>query len=100
MKPLAILGVVLALGLLGACSLNPQPLPPEGPDGSLEAGNVLDDAGTKDASAPPSGDATTGIDAANDVESIDAGDAESDAGDAETDASDAETDAELDARDD
>jgi hypothetical protein len=90
------LGCVLAgFGVLVACSLNPQPLPPDNPDassmGADGAGGGMDgtfgDAGTfADAAQPNGNDAEAGADAA--------GDASEDA------ASDASTDAPLDSSDD
>ena len=49
---------VLVVGVVGACSLNPQPLPPDNPDGATGA----DIDATSDA-MPQSGDAGFGVDA-------------------------------------
>jgi hypothetical protein len=104
MKLRAIVVVLFAFACsAGACSLNPQPLPPGSYDGStagLDAGKGGSDATAfGDAGAPPPEDA--GVDApVLDGDAGDAGDAESDAttdaGDAEVDASDAEADAATD----
>ncbi len=85
----------------GACSLNPQPLPPGSYDGStagLDAGKGgADSSAFGDVAAPPVEDA--GADGSPTLDGG-AGDAESaaatDAADAEVDASDAEADATTD----
>jgi hypothetical protein len=106
---LAVLG---AFGVGVACSLNPQPLPPGSPDGSLglDSGGSKDGASSfGDAGNPPPADAGADVEvpgsdasandaAATDAEA-DAGDAETDAGDAATDADDASADATIDAAD-
>jgi hypothetical protein len=76
-----------------ACSLNPQPLPPETADGGID-GSMLSgpdsagggfDAGNADTSPPPAGDAST--DAAEDASEGGEGDAgDSGEGDALADA--------------
>ena len=96
--------VVLGLGVAAACSLNPQPYPPDTNDGgkggfdatTSDVANGLGDSGSvedaaEETSPPPGSDA--------------GGDAATDAGDAETDAatdaaSDAESDAATDAPND
>ncbi len=74
----------------GACSLNPQPLPPGQYDaattGSPDAGKGDDGGAFGDGGVP------TSEDAGSDASEEDAGDAETDAG-----AGDAEVDAEVDA---
>ena len=86
-----VLFALVLAAAAAACSLNPQPFPPDNPDGSQS----LNDAGKGDDSAT-FGDATGAIpDAAGDGEPV----PESDAGDA-GDASDALVDAPLDALDD
>lgn len=101
MKSRWVICLALVVGVAGACSLNPQPLPPDNPDGSLEAGNVPNDATTTfgDSSTPGS-DSGAGEDASDAAStdgapSADASDA-SDAADA-TNATDADV---ADARDD
>ena len=89
-----LVAAALALGVAGACSLNPQPLPPGEPDGSIDAAGALADSsadafGFEDSSPTPGGEDAD----------ADATTTSSDASDGETDAADAETDADLDARD-
>lgn len=93
-RTLWLLGLMLAPAALGvACSLNPQPLPPDNPD----AGGLAIDGGTKDAT--PTGFDSGGGDASFDAAPPPPGDggedASEDASDAETDAADA-SDADAD----
>lgn len=82
--------VVACLGAPLACSLNPQPLPPDTPDGSM---NVKDGAGGGvDATFGDAGQAFDGAPTAADAEAdVDAGT------DGAADAADASADAEADA---
>ncbi|HEY1956336.1 MAG TPA: hypothetical protein VGH28_12005 [Polyangiaceae bacterium] len=93
-----VLGLI-GVGVVAACSLNPQPYPPDTNDGGFggadatagDAANAFGDGGSSEDAAleaepPPQPDAS------------DASDGESDAeGDAQTDASDAESDDAADA---
>jgi hypothetical protein len=95
LRVVSLLCSCFALGAVWACSLNPQPLPPDGYDGSADAGvGSMPDASSADAyldldgTIPPT-DAST--------DAGEAGDA-SDASDAADDARD--DDAALDAGDD
>ena len=96
----ALACVVACLGIPLACSLNPQPLPPDNPDGSVigmdGAGGGFD-GGFGDANVPSDG-APTATDAEADTSvGTDAGDA----GDAGADAAmDGGADAALDSSDD
>ena len=92
----AFVCVVACFGVALACSLNPQPLPPDSPDGAMTAtdgagggfdGNAFGDAGVPTDGAPTATDAEADVDAATDA-GTDAGtDAASDASlDAEPDA--------------
>jgi len=66
--------VVACLGAPLACSLNPQPLPPDNPDGSMNAkdgaGGGIDatfgDAGQPSDGAPTAADAEADVDAGTD----------------------------------
>lgn len=86
LRAAALLTLATSLALAAACSLNPQPLPPnDGFTGSPDASTAMDagagaDGATFNDAAPPMDDAAT------DARSGDGGDA--DAGDA-SDASDA-----------
>jgi hypothetical protein len=101
MRPrhVALVVLVVAVGAANACSLNPQPLPPDEPDGGLSVDATVgagDDSGTAfgDSSMPPTDGGVKGSDAS---------DASEDASDASNpDASDASevSDASDDARDD
>ena len=90
-------GAVVAAG---ACSLNPQPYPPENydasVDGSLTSGpdatGTPADGAADDGSIPGSEDAATDAGDASLDAAADATDAESDAADAGDDGSDAEVD--------
>ena len=78
----------VALGAVWACSLNPQPLPPDGYDASDAAlsaspdGAGGTDASTEDGGVPMGGDASTDAgdagdaaeDARDDADAMDAGD--------------------------
>jgi len=94
---LRVVSIVLscsAIAAVWACSLNPQPLPPDGYDASTDGvlatspdGSGSADGSTKDSGMPPADDAAS--DASDDAS--DAGDAAEDAraDDASDDASDA-----------
>jgi len=89
MKRVLLLLLAVALAAPAACSLNPQPFPPDNPDGAFGP----PDATKQDNDASALGDATGGVpDAGSDGEPV----PESDAGDA-GDASDALLDVSIDA---
>ena|SRR4249920_1127065 len=93
MKRVVLAALVLATAA-AACSLNPQPFPPDNPDGSLG----LTDSG-KGNDSSTFGDATGASPDASDAEPPPEGDA-GDAGDASDALVDAPIDAPLDAIDD
>ncbi len=90
---LLVVVAVVAAGSIGACSLNPQPIPPgeqaDGGSGSDFGSGAETDAATNNPGPGDSG-ATQGLDSGREgdtgVPSEDAGDASDDAGDAEADA--------------
>ncbi len=82
----AFLGLVLAAGVFGACTLNPQPLPPE------SFSDQADDAAAADSGAgstfsPGSDAATPPVPSDANGDASDASDASDDGGDASADAS-------------
>ena len=90
MKRLTLVALASFVATVAACGLNPQPFPPDNPDGSAvdaakggNDANAFGDTGTSADSSP-----TPETDGGEDVNVSD--------GDASTDARDAETDADAD----
>ena len=87
-RRVALVGALAVIGVLAACDLNPQPLPPLDPEVTSGEGGTFG-GGNPDARASvpaPSMDAGSGSDNADDSG---LGDASSDGGDAGSDSGDA-----------